>query len=94
MENAKVYTTNLRTYGTTSLLDKLEKLVRAAGIETLPFQDRYAAIKVHFGEPGNLSFLLPGSRKTCTAACYKIVPALCKIRMKFRLSLQISLKQP
>ena len=26
MEKAKVYTTNLRTYGTTSLLDKLERL--------------------------------------------------------------------
>ena len=59
MEKAKVYTTNLRTYGTTSLLDKLERLVKQAGIEKLDFQDKYVAIKIHFGEPGNLAYLRP-----------------------------------
>ena len=46
MEKAKVYTTNLRTHGTTSLLDKLERLVKQAGIENLDFQDKYVAIKI------------------------------------------------
>lgn len=59
MEKAKVYTTNLRTHGTTSLLDKLERLVKQAGIENLDFQDKYVAIKIHFGEPGNLAYLRP-----------------------------------
>ena len=59
MEKAKVYTTDLRTHGTTSLLDKLERLVKQAGIENLDFQDKYVAIKIHFGEPGNLAYLRP-----------------------------------
>ena len=45
MEKAKVYTTNLRTHGTTSLLDKLERLVKQAGIENLDFQDNMSRLK-------------------------------------------------
>ncbi len=58
MEKSKVYFTDMRTHGT-SLLDKLKKLIREAGIETLPLDGKFVAIKIHFGEPGNLSFLRP-----------------------------------
>jgi uncharacterized Fe-S center protein len=47
-----------------SLLDKLDRLIRRAGIEQIDFKQKYAAIKVHFGEPGNLSFLRPNFAKT------------------------------
>ena len=58
-EKAKVYYTNLRTYGCESQLDKLKRLVKKAGIEQIDFENKFVAIKIHFGELGNLSFLRP-----------------------------------
>ena len=58
-EPAKVYFTNLRTHGKESQLDKLKRLIRKAGIGQIDFQNKFVAIKIHFGEPGNLSFLRP-----------------------------------
>ena len=59
MAASKVYFTDMRCKVGTSLLDKLDKLIRAAGIETIDFENKFVAIKMHFGEPGNLSFLRP-----------------------------------
>lgn len=59
MEKAKVYYSDLRTSPTSNLLDKMERLLRRAGIEQLPLKDSFAAIKIHFGEPGNLAYLRP-----------------------------------
>ena len=59
MEKAKVYFTNLRTYAKESQLDKLKRLIRRAGIEQIDFENKFVAIKIHFGELGNLSFLRP-----------------------------------
>lgn len=42
-----------------SLLTKLEKLITKAGIDTIDFNNKYVAIKIHFGEPGNLAYLRP-----------------------------------
>ena len=56
---AKVYYTNLRTYAKESQLDKLKRLIRRAGIEQIDFENKFVAIKIHFGELGNLSFLRP-----------------------------------
>lgn len=53
MEKAKVYFTDLRTSPTSNLLDKMERLVKKAGIAQLPLKDSFVAIKIHFGEPGN-----------------------------------------
>ena len=64
MEPSKVYFTDMRARPGTSLQQKLEKLMRRAGFETIDFKDKYAAIKIHFGEPGNLSFLRPNFAKT------------------------------
>jgi uncharacterized Fe-S center protein len=59
MGKSKVYFTNLRTTPDINLLDKLEKLVMKAGIKDIDFKDKFTAIKIHFGEPGNLSFIRP-----------------------------------
>ena len=56
---AKVYFTSLRTHGRESLLDKLQRLIKRAGIGQIDFENKFAAIKMHFGEPGNLAFLRP-----------------------------------
>ena len=64
MEPSKVYFTDMRARPGMPLQKKLEKLLRAAGLPTIDFQDKYAAIKIHFGEPGNLSFLRPNWAKT------------------------------
>ena len=59
MEKSKVYFTNMRTKHGDNLLNKLERLIRVAGISNIDFQDKFAAIKLHFGEPGNLAYLRP-----------------------------------
>jgi len=66
MGKSKVYYSDLRTSFNYSLLDKLTKLMKEAGIENISFEHKYAAIKMHFGEPGNLAFLRPNWAK-CVA---------------------------
>ncbi|NUU95251.1 4Fe-4S ferredoxin [Marinitoga sp. 1135] len=57
--SSKVYFTNLRTRPGMNLLDKLERLVKKAGIENIDFKNKFVAIKIHFGEPGNLAYIRP-----------------------------------
>ena len=64
MEKSKVYYTDLRTGFNNSLLNKLKRLTKKAGIENIDFTDKFVAIKMHFGEPGNLAFLRPNWAKT------------------------------
>jgi uncharacterized Fe-S center protein len=59
MVTSKVYFTNLRTTPSSNLLVKMERLVKQAGIETIDFKNQFVAIKIHFGEPGNLAFIRP-----------------------------------
>lgn len=59
MEKAKVFYSTLRTDFGTSLPEKLKKLITKAGITDMPLQDSFTAVKIHFGEPGNLAFLRP-----------------------------------
>jgi len=63
MTKAKVYFTSMRATPKMNLLQKLERLVRKAGIEQINFKAQYAAIKIHFGEPGNLAYLRPNYAK-------------------------------
>jgi len=63
MKASKVYFTDMRCKVGTSLLDKLDRLIRAAGVEQIDFENKFVAIKLHFGEPGNLSFLRPNFAK-------------------------------
>ncbi len=59
MDTSKVYFTNLRTTPSNNLLKKMERLVKQAGIEQIDFKNQFVAIKIHFGEPGNLAYIRP-----------------------------------
>ena len=59
METSKVYFTDFRTAVGVSLTEKLQKLIRRAGIGSIDMNGRFVAIKMHFGELGNLSYLRP-----------------------------------
>ena len=56
---SKVYFTDFRTTENVPLTDKLKKLCRLAGMMELPLDGRFVAIKMHFGELGNLAYLRP-----------------------------------
>ena len=52
MPTSKVYFTDLRTQIGVSQLDKLEKLIRAAGIGDIDFDHKMTAIKIPFRGAG------------------------------------------
>ena len=56
---SKVYYADFRVKPGDNLLRKLKRLCLKAGIRDIDFDKKYVAIKIHFGEPGNLSFLRP-----------------------------------
>jgi uncharacterized Fe-S center protein len=63
MSESKVYFTNMRTKLDDSLLAKMDRLIEKAGFNDIDFKQKYTAIKIHFGEPGNLAFLRPNFAK-------------------------------
>ena len=64
MDNvSKVYFTDFRTRIGVSLTEKLQKLIRKAGIGDIDMDHKFVAIKMHFGELGNLAFLRPNYAK-------------------------------
>jgi uncharacterized Fe-S center protein len=44
-------------------VQKLRRLILKAGITNIDFDGLYTAVKIHFGEPGNLAFLRPNYAK-------------------------------
>ncbi len=58
MAESKVYFSDMRAGGQ-SLLVKLKRLMKAAGFESIDFEGKFVAVKIHFGEPGNLAYLRP-----------------------------------
>ena len=61
--SSKVYFTDFRCKDGNSRLDKLKNVCLAAGINNIDFDGKFVAIKMHFGEYGNLSFLRPNYAK-------------------------------
>lgn len=59
MEKAKVYFTDFRVKVGTSLLDKLKNLCIKAGFKKIDMTGKFVAIKMHFGELGNMAFIRP-----------------------------------
>ncbi|MBQ0018994.1 MAG: DUF362 domain-containing protein [Bacteroidales bacterium] len=57
--SSKVYFTDLRASQTGNLLQKLERLVKKAGIEDIDFKEKFVALKIHFGEFGNVAYVRP-----------------------------------
>lgn len=64
MDKSKVYYIDLRSTLNENLPQKLTRLVKRAGmLENIDFEGKFTAIKIHFGEPGNLSYLRPNYAK-------------------------------
>lgn len=63
MERSKVYYTDFRAKLGEGLPSKLKRLIKAAGIAEIDMDNKFTAIKMHFGELGNISFLRPNYAK-------------------------------
>jgi uncharacterized Fe-S center protein len=63
MEKSKVYFANFRTTLNENIPQKLARLMATAGMDNIDFSGKYVAIKIHFGEPGNLAYLRPNFAK-------------------------------
>ena len=61
---SKVYFADLRADHHENLQQKLTRLMKTAGMGDIDFNEKYVAIKMHFGEPGNLAFLRPNWART------------------------------
>ncbi|MFP3155694.1 DUF362 domain-containing protein [Lachnospiraceae bacterium ZAX-1] len=68
MEKSKVYFTTFKASFTENLPQKFRRLINTAGINEIDFKDKYTAIKIHFGELGNLAFLRPNYAKVVVDA--------------------------
>ena len=56
---SKVYFTDMRTKDGNGLLTKIYNLMKEAGLDKVDMEKKFVAIKVHFGEYGNLSYPKP-----------------------------------
>ncbi|MGI5977513.1 MAG: DUF362 domain-containing protein [Candidatus Limivicinus sp.] len=61
---SKVYFADFRTSYRENLQQKLTRLMKTAGMGDIDFDKKFVAIKMHFGEPGNLAFLRPNWPRT------------------------------
>jgi uncharacterized Fe-S center protein len=59
MAKRDVYMTDMRAKPDRGLIDKFVTLVEKAGFKKLKLEKKFVAIKIHFGEPGNLAFIRP-----------------------------------
>ena len=66
MEKSKVYFTDFRAKLGEGLPLKLKRLLKKAGISEIDMENKFVAIKMHFGELGNVSFLRPNYAKAVT----------------------------
>lgn len=62
-KKSKVYFTDFRCVMDESPVKKLRRLMKAAGIGQIDMDGKFVAIKMHFGELGNMSFLRPNYAK-------------------------------
>lgn len=54
-----VYFTSLRAGFNNSVLTKIQRLARAAGLQGIVRKKGLTAVKIHFGERGNTGFIRP-----------------------------------
>ena len=64
MAKSKVYFSDLRTRAFGNLPTKLKRLIKTAGIGDIDLDNKYVALKISFGEPGNWAYLRPNYIKT------------------------------
>lgn len=55
--SANVYFADMHVKPGDNILAKFERLIVKAGIDQIDFKDKFVAVKVHFGEVGNMAFL-------------------------------------
>ncbi len=60
---SKVYFADMRASYRESLPAKLTRLIDTAGLGGVDMTGKFVAIKIHFGEPGNLAYLRPNYAK-------------------------------
>ena len=63
MEKSKVYFTDFRARLGEGLPTKLKRLMKKAGFASMDMEGKFVAIKMHFGELGNISYLRPNYAK-------------------------------
>jgi uncharacterized Fe-S center protein len=56
---SKVYFIDFHSSSKQNILDKLKMLLSKGGMNEIDFTKKLVALKIHFGEPGNLAFLRP-----------------------------------
>ena len=56
---SKVYFTDMRTKPGNGMYDKFDRLLKRPGFEKLELDKKMVALKIHFGEPGNLAYIRP-----------------------------------
>lgn len=61
MSASKVYFTDMRCPVGTGLLDKLKKLIEKAGIDSIDMDNKFVAIKIHFGGRATCPSCVPTS---------------------------------
>ena len=63
-EVSKVFYTDFRCRPDEGPVDKLKRLIKTAGIDRIDMEGKFVAIKMHFGELGNMTYLRPNYAKT------------------------------
>lgn len=64
MKKSTVHFTDFRCSDAENLQQKFTRLLKTAGLGKLDLQDKFVAIKTHFGEAGCLAYLRPNWAKT------------------------------
>ena len=80
MEKSKVYFTDFRAKLGEGLPSKLKRLIKAAGIGNIDMDGKFVAIKMHFGELGNISYLRPNYAKAVARSEERRVGKECRSR--------------
>ena len=55
--SSEVYFSDMHVRMGDSILEKFRRLIIKAGIDQIDFRDKFVAVKLHFGEVGNMAFL-------------------------------------
>lgn len=71
MSKAKVYFIDFHTSPKQNILSKLNKLIDKAGLSSFDLDKKIVAIKIHFGEPGNMSYIRPNFASVVSKAVIK-----------------------
>jgi len=59
MRKSQVYFMDMRSTAKENLLQKMKRMLTRAGMMDIEFEKKFVAIKIHFGEPGNLAYIRP-----------------------------------